>query len=200
MADDALEAMRKGEEVDLGDAPESLANYVARQFKRLKALAGWHEYQPLFAFLTITREAVRIDELPALIGQRLLPETMPYQIARWFNLVADRHDRPPTLSIVHPKLTELFGRALGYQRGVAACDLCERMVGTDHAKWPLYAWRHMPRHFLENAMIAEAEKRLTDLNFIAARMKVVGAVEGPRLFANDLFYWYEKTHQDVHHD
>lgn len=201
MSDDALEAMRRGEEVDLGDVPESLANYVARQFKRLKALAGWRVYQPLFAFLTITREAVRIDELPALIGLRLLPEAMPDQIARWFNLVADdMNNRPPMLSFAHPKLAELFGRALGYQRAEAAQTLCERMVDTAHKKWPLYAWRHMPQHLLENGMIIEAENRLTDLEFIAARMKAVGAVEGPRLFANDWFHWYEISHQEDHHD
>ena len=206
MSEDALEAMRMGKEVDLGDAPVSLANYVARQLERLEQLAAWREYQPLFAFLTIAREAVRIDELPALIGQRLLPKIIPVQIARWFTLVADRHDRPPMLSIVHPKLTELFGRALGYQRGVAARDLCERMVGTDSAKWPLYAWRHLPRHLLEMGLIDEAVRHLTEIEFITARFAALGTDDCLTTMRADWIAWYgseQRTKQkttDTSHD
>lgn len=191
MADDALEAMRKGEELDLGAAPESLANYVARQLERLETHAAWREYQPLFAFLTIAREAVRIDELPALIGQRLLPKVIPYQIARWFNLVADnRHDRPPMLSIVHPKLAELFGRALRYEKAEAALSLCKRMVKTDPDEWPLYAWWHMPRHLLEMELIDDAVRYLTDIEFITARFAALGTDDCLSVMKADWMAWY----------
>ena len=191
MADDALEAMKKGEELDLGAAPESLANYVARQLKRLETLAAWREYQPLFAFLTIAREAVRIDELPALIGQRLLPKVIPYQIARWFNLVADnRHDHPPMLSIVHPKLAELFGQALRYEKAEAALSLCKRMVKTDPDELPLYAWRHMPQHLLEMELIDDAVRLLTNIEFITARFEALGSDDCLSAMRADWMAWY----------
>jgi WD40 repeat protein len=191
MADDALEAMRKREEVDLGDAPESLAGYTRKQLNRLRTLPVWPEYQPLFAFLTIAREAVRTDELPALTEKRLLPEALPDQVARWFNLVADDgHDRPPMLSFAHPKLAELFGRALGYQRPEAARSVCKRMVKTDPEEWPLYAWRHIPRHLLENGMIAEAVRYLIDVEFIAARFATLGAEDCLTAMKSDWMAWY----------
>ena len=192
----AIEATKNDENIDLGDSPESLTGYAASELRRLRRLPQWPDCQPLFVFLTLARQAVRLDEFPALIGTRVFPDSIPSQISRWFSLVEEEgRRRPPLLSLSHPKLNEVFGQALGYEHDHALRDLCERHVDIPYNRWASYAWLHMPRHLLEGGYADEATDHLTDIGFVTARMKVLGTVIGANVMADDFMAWFGLTQQ-----
>lgn len=185
MVEDAIAVVKDGGPIDFGKKPESLAGYAENQLKRLRKLGVvWREHQTLFAFLTVARQAVCIDELPALIGESVLFEAIPDQISRWFILIKGSGGAP-LLSFAHLKLKEMFGQALGYQRGVATRNFCDRILKADQNEWPSYAWHHLPNHLLEASMPEEAIHKLTDFSFINQRFKYVGAQDCPALMARD---------------
>jgi len=195
MVEDAIDALKKDKKIDFGEVPESLAGYAASQLRRLRELkASWKDYQPLFAFLTVAREAVDIDELPALIGRSILFEEIPERISRWFILMdGDNKSRALLLSFAHPKLKQVFGEALGSQHVGAERELCKRLLREEREDWPPYAWRHLPRHLAASGHLDKAADILMNLDFIAARFDALGAIETPSLLAADWMAWYSAT-------
>ncbi|MFX4963452.1 hypothetical protein ABTC07_19420, partial [Acinetobacter baumannii] len=58
-----------------------------------------------------------------------------------------------------------------------------------HAKWPEYAWRHWPRHLLDAGRLDRFVARMTDFEFIAARMDALGVEAGVKAMATDWMRW-----------
>lgn len=196
MAESAIHAVKEGQDVDLGGSSETLFGYAASELRRLESLEQWPDLQPLFAFLTIAREAVSVDELPRLIGKRVFPGTLPRQLMRWLSLVeSPNRERPALLSFAHPLLTSMFGRALGHEREQALAGLCDNVTEQVFTQWPLYASRHLPQHLLEAGRAHQAITLLTDFAFISARFAALGAEGGPRLMASDWAAWFTSTRQ-----
>ncbi len=194
MIDSSIKDIREGRDVELGDSPESLQGYIKVEIKRLATLTDWRDLHPIFVFLTIAKQAVSRTDLEIILGKEIFPETFPSQLTRWLNVVEAQNSRNNhMLSFAHPLLAQTFGQQLEDRQKTAEKAFAKVIAPLSYADWPDYALRHLPRHLLQIGMIAEAENRLTDTDYIAARMNAVGAVEGPRLFANDFFYWYEIT-------
>lgn len=192
MAETAIETAKEGRNIDLGDAPETLRGYAESELRRLESLTQWADLQSLFAFLAIAREAVNIEEIPALLGKRIFPSNLPRQLVRWLSVVEfPRRERPALLSLAHPLLAQVFGQALGYQRHRAIVDLCDTILAQTFTQWPRYAWRHLPQHLLDAGRITEAAALMSDLDFISARFAAVGAEAAPRLMAADWTAWYD---------
>ncbi|WP_157405691.1 NACHT and WD repeat domain-containing protein [Asticcacaulis benevestitus] len=190
MTDDAIEAVKKDKIIDLGEAPESLFGYAKRQLEKLEAMKEWPEIQPLFAFLTIAREAVRVDEFPELIDRSVFPKLLPHQVSRWFtHVVDDQRIRPELLSFAHQKLSEVFGRALGTERRDAIRKLCANIAKKSYDEWPTYAWRHLPRHLLDLGHKHDAVNYLANERFISARFKALGEELAPAIMAADWRSW-----------
>ncbi|WP_277315663.1 AAA family ATPase [Sphingomonas sp. AOB5] len=190
VAETALEAVRAGEPIDLGVAPLSLTSYADRELRRLEALEEWPRLHALFALLAIAREAVSIDDLPFLVGERFFLAAFPRQLARWLSIVASpRRERPTLLSFAHPLLREMFSRALGYQIQEASARTCQFAATLPPAQWPVYALRHLPTHLLDAGDPRKAAELLADQTFIAARFHDLGAQRAPALMKSDWMKW-----------
>lgn len=191
----AIEAVKEGKSVDLGEAPESLRDYADSELRRLESLVQWPELQALFAFMTIAKDAVQVDELPLLIGKRISPRALPHQLMRWFSLFeAPRREQPALLSFAHPLLRDVFGQALGHERKQAIDDLCDRFT-PPFCRWPIYALQHLPRHLLDANRVNIATELLADVNFIAARFAALGSESSPKLMAADWMAWFSVRKQ-----
>ncbi|MFX8685079.1 hypothetical protein ABTM63_20070, partial [Acinetobacter baumannii] len=68
-------------------------------------------------------------------------------------------------------------------REAALASLCDVFDAMPHAKWPEYAWRHWPRHLLDAGRLDRFVARMTDFEFIAARMDALGVEAGVKAMA-----------------
>lgn len=200
MAEDAVRAAGKSEAIELCETPETLHGYAKRELERLEALDRWSEFQALFSFLTIAKDAVPINELPILLGhpcKRINPSSLPYTLRRWLSVTEASDAQSALLSFAHPLLADVFGRALGSQSQDAHNDLCDSILAYPVAQWPHYALRHIPTHLLHAARCDvryhdKAFTVLTDQDFINGRfmsLRSEGDLEVMRLMFEDWLAW-----------
>ena len=200
MAEGAIDAVKQGETIDLGQAPESLRGYAEVELQRLETLDQWTDLQPLFAFLTIAKEAVNVAELPTLLGRRYLPKSFPGALRRWLGVHQEADQL--LLSFAHPLLADVFGDvlALDGQRKGAQRDLCSFLNAAPRASWPNYAWRHLPQHMLQSGLMSETEALLTEMEFINERFTALGAEDCPNRMAADWMAWYGVSRRGARSD
>ncbi|MGK0492052.1 MAG: WD40 repeat protein [Sphingomonas echinoides] len=197
MAESAVESAKTGENVDLGETQGSLIGFAEAEFRRLKRLERWPDFQPIFAFLTLAREAMPIDEMSTLIGNRIFPDALPPQLMRWLTLVesADRR-AAPLLSFAHPLLAHIFGQAIGYQQQGALTNLCKKALVEPFSEWPRYAFRHLPEHLAQANSSSDLATLLSDPDFISARLAALGPEDCPQRMLSDWKTWVWKAKDD----
>lgn len=193
MAEDALEAARYGLDVDLGAAPESLIGYAKREYERFEGLANWHKFEKLFALLTIAKEALDGDLLTELMGRKINARGIPDQLLRWLSVIEDPMRRtPPLFSFAHPKLAEVFGRAIGREREAAIVGICDHFERLPVESLSGYALRHLPSHYLSINDSDRAMSLLMDPDFIESRFGGLGPQLASNLMAKDWMHWYRQ--------
>ena len=196
MTETAIEAVKAGNDIDLGNARETLRGYAIKELVRLEGLKEWPELADIFAFLTIAREAVSIDEFAVLIGRRVFPRTFPTQLMRWLAFIeSPRRKNPPLLSFAHPLLAEVFGQALGGDSEKAHHELCDAIKDQPYDRLPTYAWHHWPQHLVAAGRMDEAALLLQDLDFIEGRFDALGVETTPTQMASDFRAWYRAVKQ-----
>jgi tetratricopeptide (TPR) repeat protein len=166
LMDDLLQAVKEGKSPEqvLERTPKGFSEYVKEQLDELEQSKLIQELEQrvgskiwdLFALLTVTKGALRQDEVEALTGfPRRELRRLPHQVTRWFSIgkTHSSADMPtadlPTYSFAHPLLAEEFRKHLGKE----ARQMEERLLKwcenwREHPSFP-YILRHYAEHLYE---------------------------------------------------
>jgi tetratricopeptide (TPR) repeat protein len=166
LMDDLLQAVKEGKSPEqvLERTPSGFSEYVKEQLDELERSELIQELEQrvgskiwdLFALLTVTKGALRQDEVEALTGfPRRELRRLPHQVTRWFSIgkTHSSADMPtadlPTYSFAHPLLAEEFRKHLGRE----ARQMEERLLKwcenwREHPSFP-YILRHYADHLYD---------------------------------------------------
>jgi tetratricopeptide (TPR) repeat protein len=163
LMDDLLQAVKEGKSPEqvLERTPKGFSEYVKEQWERLTNLVHNDKVRDLFALLTVTKGALRQDEVEELTGLSEGDlENLPHQhqVTRWFSIGKTRSsaDMPtaemPTYSFAHPLLAKEFRDYLN-KKGKRVRRIEERLLGwcenwREHPSFP-YILRHYADHLYE---------------------------------------------------
>jgi hypothetical protein len=163
LMDDLLQAVKEGKSPEqvLERTPKGFSDYVKEQLDELERSEELEQrvgskIWDLFALLTVTKGALRQDEVEALTGfSRRELKRLRHQVTRWFSIGKTRSpaDMPtadmPTYSFAHPLLAEEFRRYLGRearQMEERLLEWCENW--RKHPSFP-YILRHYADHLYD---------------------------------------------------
>jgi tetratricopeptide (TPR) repeat protein len=163
LMDDLLQAVKEGRSPEqvLEQTPKGFSEYVKEQLDELERSEELEQQVgskiwDLFTLLTVTKGALRQDEVEALTGfSRRELKRLRHQVTRWFSIGKTRSpaDMPtadmPTYSFAHPLLAEEFRRHLGRE----ARQMEERLLKwcenwREHRSFP-YILRHYAEHLYD---------------------------------------------------
>jgi len=161
-----LQAVKEGKSPEqvLERTPKGFSEYVGKQLDELERSELIQELEQqvgskiwdLFALLTVTKGALRQDEVEALTGfSRRELKRLHHQVTRWFSIGKTRSpaDMPTadmaTYSFAHPLLAEEFRRHLGKE----ARQMEGKLLGwcadwREHPSFP-YILRHYAEHLYD---------------------------------------------------
>jgi tetratricopeptide (TPR) repeat protein len=158
--DDLLQAVKEGKSPEqvLERTPKGFSEYVKEQLYGLEQSKLIQELEQrvgskiwdLFALLTVTKGALRQDEVEALTGfPRRELRRLPHQVTRWFSRGETLSSADlPTYSFAHPLLAEEFRKHLeeAEQMEERLLKWCENW--REHPSFP-YILRHYAEHLYD---------------------------------------------------
>jgi hypothetical protein len=160
LMDDLLQAVKEGKSPEqvLERTPKGFSEYVKEQLYELEQSKLIQELEQrvgskiwdLFALLTVTKGALRQDEVEALTGfPRRELRRLPHQVTRWFSRGETLSSADlPTYSFAHPLLAEEFRKHLeeAEQMEERLLKWCENW--REHRSFP-YILRHYADHLYD---------------------------------------------------
>ena len=160
LMDDLLQAVKEGKSPEqvLERTPKGFSEYVKKQRDELEQSKLIQELEQrvgskiwdLFALLTVTKGALRQDEVEALTGfPRRELRRLPHQVTRWFSRGETLSSADlPTYSFAHPLLAEEFRKHLeeAEQMEERLLKWCENW--REHRSFP-YILRHYAEHLYD---------------------------------------------------
>jgi tetratricopeptide (TPR) repeat protein len=160
LMDDLLQAVKEGKSPEqvLERTPLGFSEYVKKQLSELEQSELIQELEQrvgskiwdLFALLTVTKGALRQDEVEALTGfSRRELRRLPHQVTRWFSRGETLSSADlPTYSFAHPLLAEEFRKHLEEARRMEGKLLEWCADWREHPSFP-YILRHYADHLYD---------------------------------------------------